>query len=78
MTDQESWSRSFPLSEKKSEKSVKGFVKDGNLLWEKMKDRVEIKYVGVLKDGTDNPLYNAAHDLSRQYINQEFPSLKFG
>ncbi|WP_462411352.1 reverse transcriptase-like protein [Neobacillus sp. Marseille-QA0830] len=77
ITDQESWTKAISFNSKSYEENVKPYIKELHELWEPLKDKVTIKFVGQMSHGNQNPLYKKAHDLSRTYKKTTIKDLDF-
>ncbi|MBS8263669.1 hypothetical protein DYI25_04330 [Mesobacillus boroniphilus] len=77
ITDQKVWTSSFSIDLKTYQGPVKQYINDLNQKWNHYKGKVEIRFVGELNDGKNNPLYKKAHDLSQEHKNSVVEGLKF-
>jgi ribonuclease HI len=77
ITDQKAWTSSFSIDLKAYEGPVKQYINELNQVWNQYKGKVEIKFIGDLKEGKNNPLYKKAHDLSQEHRACVIERLKF-
>ncbi|MCM3666143.1 hypothetical protein M3204_17125 [Mesobacillus subterraneus] len=76
-TDQKAWTSGFSIDMKAYEGPVKQYINELNQLWNQLKGKVEIKFVGELSQGKDSPLYKKAHNLSQEHKSSIIGNLKF-
>lgn len=77
ITDQKAWSSSFSIDLKAYQGPVKQYINELNQRWNQYRGKVEIKFVGELNGGKNNPLYKKAHELSQAHRNSVIERLKF-
>lgn len=77
ITDQKAWTSSFSIDLKAYQGPVKQYINELNQVWNQYKGKVEIKFIGDLKEGKNNPLYKKAHDLSQEHRACVIEGLKF-
>lgn len=77
ITDQKAWTSSFSIDMKTYQGPVKQYINDLNQLWNHYKGNIEIRFVGELNGGKNNPLYKKAHDFSQEHRNSVVERLEF-
>lgn len=77
ITDQKAWASDFSIDIKAYEGLVKQYLNELNQLWNQLKEKVEIKFVGDLSQGKNSPLYKKAHNLSQEHRTRIIENLKF-
>jgi ribonuclease HI len=77
ITDQKAWTSSFSIDMKAYEGPVKQYINELNQLWNQLKGKVEIKFVGELSQGKESPLYKKAHNLSQEHRTSIIGNIKF-
>lgn len=77
ITDQKVWTSSFSIDLKTYQGPVKQYINELNQKWNHYKGKVEIKFIGDLNEGKNNPLYKKAHNLSQEHKNSSVESLEF-
>lgn len=76
VTDQEAWSKGFAIDVNAYEGSVKPSIKELNQLWNELKGKIEVKFVGEIEQGKKNPLYIKADTLSKKYKKLTYNNMK--
>lgn len=77
ITDQKAWTSSFSIDLKTYKGPIKQYINELNQRWNQYKGKVEIRFVGELNEGKNNPLYKKAHDLSQEHKNSVVECLEF-
>ncbi|MEH6957902.1 reverse transcriptase-like protein [Neobacillus drentensis] len=76
VTDQEAWSKGIAIDVNAYEGSVKPYIKEFNQLWNELKRKIEVKFVGELDQSKKNVLYTKADTLSKKYKKLIFNHMK--
>jgi ribonuclease HI len=77
VTDQEAWSKGIAIDVNAYEGSVKPIIIEFNQLWNELKGKIEVKFVGEMDQGKKNPLYIRADTLSKKYKKLIYNNMKF-
>ncbi|MEH7253507.1 reverse transcriptase-like protein [Neobacillus niacini] len=78
ITDQELFAKGIQIDLNKTiyEPVIKPYMKEIKELVEKLEGKVDLQYVGILRDGKKNLLHKKAHSLSRGYKKEVFENME--
>ncbi|WP_172797560.1 reverse transcriptase-like protein [Bacillus sp. FJAT-27445] len=77
ITDQEHLAKGIEIDERKYEESIRPQLQELNKLWNELKEKVEIRFLGELEGRRKNPLYKKADKLSQEYKVAKIDPLHF-